>query len=435
MKKEWPDRIILQPISKIEGEVKLPGSKSISNRALLLAALAEGKTQLDNCLHSDDTHYMRSALEKIGVKIGGNWESLQIEGRGLHSSSDQPVELFLGNAGTAMRPLAAVLSATPGEWLLTGEPRMEERPIGDQIDALRRLGAKIDYLKTEGYPPLRVVGKPLRGGKTSVRGNTSSQFLTALLLTAPLLDEGLTIALDGELVSKPYIDLTLKMMGRFGVEVERDAWREFRVPGRSAGVRYRSPGRYFVEGDASSASYFLAAAAVAGGRLRVIGAGSESMQGDIEFAKVLEKMGAKVRWFPEAIEVEGGAPLKGVDLDLNKIPDAAMTLATLALFAEGSTTLRNIGNWRVKETDRLCAMASELRKVGAAVEEGENWLRVTPPAQLQSAEIATYNDHRIAMCFSLVALGGVPVTILNPVCVAKTFPNYFETLALVSSSS
>ena len=431
MEKQWPDRIVVEPISRVEGEVLLPGSKSLSNRALLLAALAEGETRLENMLYSDDTHYMRSALETMGVPILEESKQLRVTGRGDALSVAKTADLFLGNAGTAMRPLAAVLSVTPGLWRLGGEPRMEERPIGDQVEALLALGAEIRYLKNRGYPPLEIEGKRLKGGVVQVKGNTSSQFLTALLLAAPLFEKGLSIEVAGDLVSKPYIDLTLKVMERFGISAMREGYQRFAIPGREAGAQYRSPGNFFIEGDASAASYFLAAGAAAGGVVRVVGVGTSSTQGDVAFAEVLAKMGATIRRGEQWIEVEGGSPLRGVDLDLNHIPDAAMTLATLALFAQGKTTLRNIGNWRVKETDRLHAMATELKKVGATVEEGEDWLSVSPPAELRTAEIATYNDHRIAMCFSLVAIGGVPITILDPSCTAKTFPEYFETLAQI----
>ncbi len=327
-----------------------------------------------------------------------------------------------------MRPLAAALCLTDGDIVLTGEPRMKERPIGHLVDALRQGGAKIDYLEQENYPPLRLHGG-FQGGEISVDGSVSSQFLTALLMTAPLATQDTQISIQGDLVSKPYIDITLHMMKAFGIEVRHENYQRFFVAGRQ---QYRSPGDYLVEGDASSASYFLAAAAIKGGVVRVTGVGRNSVQGDIRFADVLEKMGATVRWGEDYIECERGE-LHAIDMDMNHIPDAAMTIATAALFAQGgTTTLRNIYNWRVKETDRLAAMAIELRKVGAEVEEGNDYIRITPPTKLKAAEIGTYNDHRMAMCFSLVALSDTPVTILDPKCTAKTFPDYFEQLARLS---
>jgi 3-phosphoshikimate 1-carboxyvinyltransferase len=321
-----------------------------------------------------------------------------------------------------MRPLTAALCLGEGEFVLTGEPRMYERPILDLVDALRQLGADISYLKDEGYPPLKIRARGLQGGQVKIRGNISSQFLTALLMIAPLASDDLLIEMDGELVSKPYIDITLHSMRSFGIDVENDNYQRFRIRGNQ---RYRAPAEIMVEGDASSASYFLAAGAIAGGTVRVHGVGSDSVQGDKRFADILQQMGARVTWGPTWIEVTRDT-LKGVDLDLNHIPDAAMTIATTALFAQGTTAIRNIYNWRVKETDRLSAMATELRKVGASVVEGEDFIEITPPAQLLEAAIDTYDDHRMAMCFSLVALGDTPVTINDPGCTAKTFPQYFD---------
>ena len=327
-----------------------------------------------------------------------------------------------------MRPLAAALCLGSNNIVLTGEPRMKERPIGHLVDALRQGGAQIDYLEQENYPPLRLRGG-FTGGNVEVDGSVSSQFLTALLMTAPLAPQDTVITIKGDLVSKPYIDITLHLMKTFGVEVENHAYQRFVVRGAQ---QYQSPDNYLVEGDASSASYFLAAGAIKGGTVKVTGIGRNSVQGDIRFADVLEKMGAVVTWGEDFIACTRGE-LNAIDMDMNHIPDAAMTIATAALFAKGTTTLRNIYNWRVKETDRLFAMATELRKVGAEVEEGEDYIRVTPPAKLQFAEIGTYNDHRMAMCFSLVALSDTPVTILDPKCTAKTFPDYFEQLARIST--
>ena len=422
--------ITLKPIKHIDGEVNLPGSKSLSNRALLIAALAEGTTTITNLLKSDDTRHMLNALKALGVKytLSEDGTECTVTGNGGPFVNPEPVELFLGNAGTAMRPLAAALTLGSGAYVLTGEPRMKERPIGHLVDALRQAGANIEYLENEGYPPLKITANGLKGGEVSIDGSISSQFLTALLMAAPMAQNDMTITIVGELVSKPYIDITLDIMRTFGVEVENENYERFRV---KSGQRYHAVERFMVEGDASSASYFLAAAAIKGGRVKVTGIGKKSVQGDIAFADVLEKMGAKVEWGDGYVAVERGE-LHAVDMDFNHIPDAAMTIATTALFAEGTTVLRNIYNWRVKETDRLSAMATELRKVGATVEEGEDYLSVTPPRQLKHAAIDTYDDHRMAMCFSLLALDPVSVTINEPECTAKTFPTYFEVLESIS---
>ncbi len=422
--------ITLKPIKYIDGEVNLPGSKSLSNRALLIAALAEGTTTITNLLQSDDTHHMLNALKALGVEYSLSEDGTEctVKGNGGPFVNEKPVELFLGNAGTAMRPLTAALTLGSGAYVLTGEPRMKERPIGHLVDALRQAGANIDYLENEGYPPLKIAANGLKGGEVSIDGSISSQFLTALLMAAPMAQNDMTITIVGELVSKPYIDITLDIMRTFGVEVENENYERFRV---KAGQHYYAVERFMVEGDASSASYFLAAAAIKGGRVKVTGIGKKSVQGDVAFAEVLEKMGAKVEWGDDYVAVERGV-LHAVDMDFNHIPDAAMTIATTALFAEGTTVLRNIYNWRVKETDRLSAMATELRKVGATVEEGEDYLAVTPPSQLKHAAIDTYDDHRMAMCFSLLALDPVSVTINEPECTAKTFPTYFEVLESIS---
>ncbi|HCB4979000.1 TPA: 3-phosphoshikimate 1-carboxyvinyltransferase [Salmonella enterica subsp. enterica serovar Senftenberg] len=424
------ESLTLQPIARVDGAINLPGSKSVSNRALLLAALACGKTVLTNLLDSDDVRHMLNALSALGINytLSADRTRCDITGNGGALRAPGALELFLGNAGTAMRPLAAALCLGQNEIVLTGEPRMKERPIGHLVDSLRQGGANIDYLEQENYPPLRLRGG-FTGGDIEVDGSISSQFLTALLMTAPLAPEDTTIRVKGELVSKPYIDITLNLMKTFGVEIANHHYQQFVVKG---GQQYHSPGRYLVEGDASSASYFLAAGAIKGGTVKVTGIGRKSMQGDIRFADVLEKMGATITWGDDFIACTRGE-LHAIDMDMNHIPDAAMTIATTALFAKGTTTLRNIYNWRVKETDRLFAMATELRKVGAEVEEGHDYIRITPPAKLQHADIGTYNDHRMAMCFSLVALSDTPVTILDPKCTAKTFPDYFEQLARMST--
>ena len=417
------EQLTLDPIAKVSGEVNVPGSKSLSNRALLLAALAEGETELTNLLDSEDIEHMLNALTKLGINYHLSEDKTQcvVQGNGGAFNVAEPLELFLGNAGTAMRPLCAALAASNVDTVLTGEPRMEERPIGDLVDALREADAEVTYLKNEGFPPLQIKGKTLNGGEMSVDGSVSSQFLTALLMAAPLFSGDVTIRIKGELVSKPYIDITLDTMAKFGVTVENDNYQTFTVSGDA---KYVAPGKFMVEGDASSASYFLAAGAIKGGTVRVTGIGQNSIQGDIRFADVLEAMGATVVWNDEYVEVTG-APLKGVNKDMNHIPDAAMTIATTALFAEGPTTMTNIYNWRVKETDRLAAMATELQKLGAKVEEGHDYIKVWPTDSLKHAEIDTYNDHRIAMCFSLVALSDTPVTINDPGCTRKTFPDYF----------
>ncbi len=428
------EQLTLQPIAKIQGEVFLPGSKSLSNRALLIAALAKGTTKITNLLVSDDIKHMLNALAKLGIEyqLSDCGTECSVVGNGgffsNSKSSDKPLELYLGNAGTAMRPLCAALAASDGEFVLTGEPRMKERPIGHLVDALKQLDADIEYLENKDYPPVKINGKALSGNTVKIDGSISSQFLTAILMIAPLLATDTEIQIDGELVSKPYIDITLDIMSRFGIEVKNNHYQSFYVNG---GQSYQALERYMVEGDASSASYFLAAGAIKGGEVTVHGVGRLSVQGDKHFANVLEKMGAEVIWHDESISVKG-QPLTAVDMDMNHIPDAAMTIATTALFAKGTTTIRNIYNWRVKETDRLTAMATELRKVGAEVEEGEDYISITPPQVLNHAEIDTYNDHRVAMCFSLVALSDTPVTINDPKCTAKTFPDYFDKLAQVS---
>ncbi|MFV0447327.1 MAG: 3-phosphoshikimate 1-carboxyvinyltransferase [Vibrio sp.] len=424
------ESLTLQPIQKISGEVNLPGSKSVSNRALLLAALAKGTTRLTNLLDSDDIRHMLNALTKLGVRyqLSDDKTVCEVEGLGKPFAADHAQELFLGNAGTAMRPLAAALCLGSGEFVLTGEPRMKERPIGHLVDALRQAGADITYLENENFPPLRIKGTGLDAGTVEIDGSISSQFLTALLMSAPLAKGDITIRIIGELVSKPYIDITLHIMAQFGVQVENHDYQEFVV---RAGQSYVSPGNFLVEGDASSASYFLAAAAIKGGEIKVTGIGKNSIQGDIQFADALEKMGAEIEWGDDYV-ISRHRELNAVDLDFNHIPDAAMTIATTALFAKGTTAIRNVYNWRVKETDRLSAMATELRKVGAEVEEGEDYIIITPPAKLTHAAIDTYDDHRMAMCFSLVALSDTSVTINDPKCTSKTFPDYFDKFASLS---
>ena len=423
--------LTLKPISYIDGEINLPGSKSLSNRALLLAALAEGTTTITNLLESDDTRHMLNALKQLGIQytLSDDKTECTLVGNGGAISCDEPQELFLGNAGTAMRPLCATLCLGNGSYTLTGEPRMKERPIGHLVDALRQTGANIHYQENDGYPPLSIEATGLKGGNVEIDGAISSQFLTALLMASPMAENDMTITIIGELVSKPYIDITLDIMKSFGVEVVNNEYKTFTIKGNQT---YKAVETYMVEGDASSASYFLAAAAIKGGTVKVTGIGRNSIQGDVEFVDVLELMGARVEWAETYISVTRDA-LRAIDMDFNHIPDAAMTVATMALFVKGTTTLRNIYNWRVKETDRLYAMATELRKVGAEVEEGEDYLKITAPEVLKHAAIDTYDDHRMAMCFSLLALDKASVTINEPECTAKTFPTYFEVLESISS--
>ncbi len=426
------DTLDLGPFARACGTVALPGSKSISNRVLLLAALSTGVTETRGLLASDDTQRMLEALAALGVRWQKTGAGADVTIRGAAGRfPEKSAKLFLGNAGTAFRPLTAVLALGDGEYELFGVPRMHERPIRDLVDALIPLGARIDYLEKAGFPPLAI--HPARGANTdrvSVRGDVSSQFLTALLIALPLSGRDFTIEVVGELISRPYVEITLNLLERFGVVVERDGWSRFRI---LPAQHYRSPGRIQVEADASSASYFLAAGAIGGGPVRVTGVGRASIQGDIRFAEVLARMGATITWGEDWLEASGSGRLRPIDADLNHIPDAAMTVAIAALFASGPTTIRNIASWRVKETDRIEAMATELRKLGAAVEAGPDFLRVAPPSSLQPATIATYDDHRMAMCFSLVALGGVRVGIVDPGCVAKTFPGYFDAFRSIAS--
>ncbi|XP_057979819.1 3-phosphoshikimate 1-carboxyvinyltransferase 2 [Malania oleifera] len=434
--------IVLQPIKEISGTVKLPGSKSLSNRFLLLAALAEGTTVVDNLLNSDDIHYMLGALKTLGLHVeedSANRRAI-VEGCGgqfpVGKESRDEIQLFLGNAGTAMRPLTAAVIAAGGNssYVLDGVPRMRERPIGDLVTGLKQLGADVDCFLGTNCPPVRVIGKGgLPGGNVKLSGSISSQYLTALLMAAPLALGNVEIEITDKLISIPYVEMTLKLMERFGVTVEHsDNWDRFFIPG---GQKYKSPGNAFVEGDASSASYFLAGAAVTGGTITVEGCGTNSLQGDVKFAEVLEKMGAKTTWTENSVTVTGPSRnssgmkhLHAVDVNMNKMPDVAMTLAVVALFADGPTAIRDVASWRVKETERMIAICTELRKLGATVEEGPDYCVITPPEKLNTAAIDTYDDHRMAMTFSLAACADVPVTIKDPGCTRKTFPDYFDVL-------
>ena len=425
------DSICLSKKSKAFGTVNLPGSKSLSNRALLLSALSSGSTVLKNLLKSDDTDRMIEALSALGVTAERHEDlSCRVE-RDL-SQPLRSCDLFLGNAGTAMRPLTAVLAAdgNEGHYVLTGEPRMYERPIKPLTDALTALGASIKFLGKEGFPPLEINGRKLHGGTVTIDGTVSSQFITAILMAAPLASGDITINISGDLISKPYVLITLDLMRKFGVNVEHDGFRSFFIKG---GQHYVSPGEYLVEGDASSASYFLAAGAIAG-KVRVTGVGSESIQGDIKFAEALGRMGAKIAFGSDFIEAEK-SELHGIDEDFNLIPDSAMTIVPLAVFADSPTVIRNVGSWRIKETDRLKAMATELAKIGVRCEEGDDYIRIIPPeklSDLRTAAIDTYNDHRMAMCFSLISFAE-SITINDPSCTKKTFPGFFSEFGRICS--
>ena len=424
----------LDPIRRISGSIALPGSKSLSNRVLLLAMLSEGETLIENLLDSDDVRRMVNALAKLKISYEEDRPNKRITVRGV--AGRIPVveaKLFLGNAGTAIRPLTAALTLGHGRFVLDGIERMRERPIQDLLEGLNQLGAHVRSVHNTGCPPVEIIADGLQGGVTELSGAISSQYLTAILLTSPYAKTPVEIRIRDHLVSVPYVKMTIRLMSRFGVNVVvSEDFRNFYI---NAPQNYQSPETYFVEGDASSASYFLAGAAITGGSVTVIGCGTESLQGDAQFAKVLEMMGAEVGWQSNEITVQGSGNLKGVDVDMNEMPDAAMTLAVTALFAKGTTAIRNIYNWRLKETERLKAVSCELKKLGAFVEEGEDYLIIAPPRELMPAKISTYDDHRMAMAFSLAACGEVPITILNPTCVSKTFPDYFDQLSKLTIST
>lgn len=421
----WPAELTVEPIGHAHGLVRLPGSKSISNRALLLAALCDGVTTLRQVLDADDTRVMIDALVALGVDLRRDGEVVIVHGTGGRFPNAS-AELSLGNSGTTTRSLTAALAFAGGTYRIDGVARMRERPIGDLVDALNALGARIEYVGAAGYPPLLIrPSLSATGSSVDIRGNVSSQFLSGLLMAAPLLApaDGLVIRVAGALISQPYVAMTVALMGRFGVQVRRESGA-FVVPQ----ARFKSPGAFAVEGDASSASYFLALGLLAGGPVRVQGVGRNSVQGDIAFADLLAQMGALVDKGEDWIEARASGSVRAVDVDCTEIPDAAMTAAIVAMRAEGRTRLRGIGSWRVKETDRIAAMATELRKLGAQVDEGADWLAIDGPTVLRRAAIDTYDDHRIAMCFALASTGGVPVTIRDPGCVSKTFPTYFSVL-------
>ena len=438
-----PD-ISIGPFKRAQGLIVLPGSKSISNRALLLAALSSGTTTLTNLLDADDTQVMRNALRQLGLSVTDQENKVcVVEGCG-GKFPVRDADLFMANAGTAIRPLTAALAMQGGNYRLSGVARMHERPIRDLVDGLRQVGAKIEYELQEGYPPIKILAADiLIQDVVKVRGDVSSQFLTALLMALPLVArEPVRIEVIGELISRPYIDITLKLMARFGVHVACPDLQSFVIPAKTSSAVYKSPGQLSVEGDASSASYFLALGAIGGGPVKVLGVGNDSIQGDVAFADALALMGAKINAGEDWIEVAGvknaNGRLNGITIDCTEIPDAAMTLAVAALFAEGPTRLNNIASWRVKETDRIAAMAKELKKVGAIVEEGADYIVVQAPTshndwKSPSEGIDTYDDHRMAMCFSLAAFGPNALKINDPNCVAKTFPSYFAEFAKVVS--
>jgi 3-phosphoshikimate 1-carboxyvinyltransferase len=446
------EELVIEPIQRIEGTVKLPGSKSLSNRLLLMAALAQGRTRVENLLDSDDVRYMLGALTALGIELDETREENRVEVTGCggifpvakqtatEGDAAPAVELFLGNAGTAMRPLTAAVAVAGGHrrYVLDGVRRMRERPILDLVTGLRQLGADVRTVLGTSGPPVEIKAKGgLPGGKVGLSGAVSSQYLTALLMAAPLAAGDTRIEIVDQLVSVPYVDMTLKLMKRFGVAVERDSeWRWFHIRG---GQQYQSPATVYVEGDASSASYFLAGAAATGGTVTVEGCGADSLQGDIGFAQVLQQMGASVEMTPHSVTVTGGPPdpatgrrLRGIDIDMNAMPDVAMTLAVLGLFADGPVAIRNVANWRVKETERMIAICTELRKLGATVEEGLDFCIVHAPSTVVTAAIDTYDDHRMAMAFSLAACGNSRVIIRDPKCTRKTFPDYFDVLASVT---
>ncbi len=426
------EQLRLNPIRRISGSITLPGSKSLSNRVLLLAMLSEGETFIENLLDSDDVRRMIDALAKLKISFEEDrpGKKIRIQGKGGRIPVNK-AELFLGNAGTAIRPLTAALTLGHGRFVLDGIERMRERPIQDLLDGLNQLGAQVRSINNSGCPPVEIIANGLPGGVTKLSGAISSQYLSAILLASPYAQTPVEIRIKDHLVSIPYVEMTIRLMNRFGVNV--DVSEDFKSFHINAPQNYKSPKTYFVEGDASSASYFLAGAAITGGTVTVIGCGTDSLQGDAQFAKIMEMMGAEVQWKANQITVRGSGNLKGIDVDMNEMPDAAMTLAVAALFAKGTTAIRNIYNWRLKETERLKAVSSELKKLGATVEEGEDYIIIEPPEKLLSAEIATYDDHRMAMAFSLAACGEVPITILDPSCVSKTFPDYFDQLSKLTN--
>ncbi len=408
--------ISITPRSNLDATVTIPGSKSCTARALVMAGLTHGTTVLNDPADCDDSNYMMNGLRALGVDVACDGATAKVNSTGLQPPHEP---LFLGNSGTAVRFLAAACATVEGDVVIDGTTRMRERPIVDLIEALGAWG--VHAVTETGCPPIRVVGRGSFGGYSTVKGTASSQYLSGLLMVAPYATENARIGIEGDLVSKPYIDLTLAMMAERGVTASNDAYREFTC---TAGQRYR-PGTYAIEADASGASYFLAAAAIAGGRVRVRNLTSQSHQGDAKFAYVLEQMGCSVQEGPDWIEVTSGAPLQGIDINLNAMPDMAQTLAVTALFAEGETRIRDVANLRIKETDRIAATVAELRKLGAEAEEFDDGFSIRPGA-LHGAAIDTYDDHRMAMSFAMAGLKITGVVIKDPGCVSKTFPDFFE---------
>jgi 3-phosphoshikimate 1-carboxyvinyltransferase len=409
----------IRPLQGFDSEVTAPPSKSVTNRALIVAALARGESRLRNPLVADDTDLMARALEKLGIRVRREEESWMVAGCG-GSFTVRDASLFAGHAGTTMRFLTALVGVGDGTFVVDGSERMRQRPIGPLVEALREMGAGVEFPATEGYPPVRVRASGLRGGRITLSGEISSQFLSAVLMVAPFCRDGLEVEVAGRLVSVPYVDLTTEVMKAFGAPVEVEEHRRFRV---SPGAVYS--GRDFtVEGDYSSASYFFAAAAVTGGSIRVRGLNPDSKQGDRRLPELLERMGCRLEWEPAAVRLTGGR-LRGIDADLRDMPDMAQTLGVVALFAEGKTVLTGLGNLRVKETDRLAALAAELAKLGAFVREGRDSLEVEPRTP-HGAEIETYRDHRMAMSFAVAGLGLPGVVIRDPACVGKSYPAFWD---------
>ncbi|QJC33359.1 3-phosphoshikimate 1-carboxyvinyltransferase [Enterobacteriaceae endosymbiont of Donacia clavipes] len=423
--------LVLKPIEKIQGSIILPGSKSISNRVLLLSSLAKGKTKLINLLNSDDVNYMLKALKLLGIKffLSNNKTTCIITGNNGIINPQKKLKLYLGNAGTVMRPLTALLSLNKKcDIILTGDPRMQERPIKHLVDTLTNCGAIIKYLKNMNFPPIQIKGGFKNTKNIQIKGSISSQFLTSLLLISPLIKKDISIIINSNLVSKPYIDITIKLMKIFGVNVQNNNYKYFKILGKQ---NYISPGEYLIEGDASSASYFLSAAAIKGGTVKIKNITKNSIQGDIKYTNVLKKMGATIHYGKNYISCTKNI-LKSINMDMNHIPDVAMTIAVTSLFANGITIIKNIYNWRVKETDRLKAMSNELKKTGAKIITGKDYIIITPPKKIKKIIVETYNDHRIAMCFSLLALSNNSVSIINPQCINKTYPNFFKEFKKIS---
>ncbi len=425
------NEITLKASKQVRGCIKLPGSKSITNRVLLMAALGSGVTKLIDPLRSEDTDQMINALIKLGVSVKEvNDDKNIIEIKGAeHNFPNKNTNLFLGNSGTTFRPLAAVLAMMRGDYYLSGIERMHERPIKDLVDALEQMGSSIQYEKNHGYPPITINNSSIEISEPiQIKGDISSQYLTALLIAGPISNNEFNIEVIGDLISKPYIDITLKLLTKFNIFYNNDNWRLFSLKKDSI---YRNPTKIFVEGDASSASYFFAAASLAGS-IEIKGINKDSIQGDLKFLDIISKMGAKIEYKSDSIQVSKASNLKGLEIDCIEIPDAAMTLAIMAVFADKPTKLKNIGSWRVKETDRILAMDNELTKMGVEVSTTHDSMTIFPQKQLNdNISIETYNDHRIAMCFSLFCLKNLNITIQDPNCVNKTYPDYFKDLKSV----